>query len=75
MFKARSPRPVKGWPSYDHLLDERLFPGKILSEGHLNYVLSECRITAIREALANPIGSDEGQDICISYKVPRKTLE
>ena len=52
LFSRRAQRPEKGWPDYDHALDERLFPGDILTDELLRQSLQPARIAAIRAALA-----------------------
>lgn len=68
MFQSRAPRPTRGWPDFDHLLDERQFPSRILSEPRLAQSLNAARISRIGEALNAPDGlSDE---LTLSYRVP-----
>jgi len=52
LLRARAPRPRKGWPDFDGLLDERLFPGAILGESHLRSTLAEERIRRLEAAAA-----------------------
>lgn len=68
LFQSRAPRFVKGWPEFDHLLNERLFPSSILTEEHLSRSLAPERVARIRAALVN--GSKPTDAISISYKVP-----
>jgi hypothetical protein len=68
LFQRRAPRPAKGWPDYDHLLDERLFPSAVLTEEHLARSLAPARVARIRAALVGE--SAAGDPISISYKVP-----
>jgi hypothetical protein len=51
MFRERSPRPVAGWPQYDHLLDERLFPSSILDDERLAAALVPARVSRIEQAV------------------------
>jgi hypothetical protein len=66
-FAARAPRPTKGWPDFDDLLDARLFPGHILTDALLAETLAPRRIAAIREAIARP---DPASEIMVRYVVP-----
>lgn len=68
LFRARAPRPNKGWPDFDEHLDARLFPSHILTEARLNAALSEQRIAAIRNAIRHPGQKSDG--IVIQYFVP-----
>lgn len=68
LFRRRSRRPVKGWPDFDRHLDERLFPGRILSEEGLEASLAPARLAAIRDAIAHP-GEKEGP-VTIQYVAP-----
>lgn len=69
LFRRRAPRPSRGWPDYDSLLDDRLFPGHILTEEILERALDPARLAAIRRALVEP--SSRGGDIsirsCVSW--------
>lgn len=67
MFRRRAPRPTKGWPDFDGLLDSRLFPSDILTEARLNKSLSEVRLESVRTAL-DAGRSDDG--LTISYRAP-----
>jgi hypothetical protein len=53
LFRSRAPRPSKGWPDFDDLLDDRLFPSSILTEERLAEALRPSRLRHIREALTN----------------------
>ena len=68
MFRTRAPRPSKGWPEFDHLLDERLFPSHILSDQLLEKSLAPERVAHIRAALLSPTG--RSGPITIAYRVP-----
>lgn len=66
LLQKRAPRPTKGWPDFDHLLDERLFPSDLLTEDHLSVSLAPERIARIGQALQH--GEDGG--IRIAYRAP-----
>jgi hypothetical protein len=66
MFARRAPRPTKGWPNFDKLLDERLFPSAILTDARLNESLKADRLKNIHAALEK--GYSDG--LTISYRVP-----
>jgi len=68
MFRTRAPRPTRGWPDFDHCLDDGLFPSGILNETHLGRTLAEERIQAIREALRDEVSRDGS--IQIRYVAP-----
>jgi SAM-dependent methyltransferase len=51
MFRERAPRPKAGFPPFDHLLDERLFPGTILDDARLESALAPARIACIERAM------------------------
>jgi SAM-dependent methyltransferase len=68
LFRRRAPRPIHGWPDYDHVLDGRLFPSHILTEERLAASMSEPRIEAIRRALRGEV--DAGAPVRIEYQVP-----
>src|SRR5262249_8858123 len=68
LFERRAGRPEKGWPDFDGLLDGRLFPAHILTEGQLRKSLAPTRLTAIREAVAHPDAPP--RDVSIRYMVP-----
>lgn len=68
LMSSGSPRPTKGWPDFDEYLDEKLFPGHILTHELLQQSLSEQRILAIRSALENMGTSFDG--IEINYMAP-----
>jgi hypothetical protein len=50
LFRARAPRPTKGWPDYDDCLNARLFPGQILTEEHLARTLAPERLAMLERA-------------------------
>lgn len=52
LFRARAPRPQKGWPDYDDCLDARLFPGHILTEERLTRTLAPERLQMLERAAA-----------------------
>jgi Methyltransferase domain len=68
LFRSRAPRPSKGWPDFDDLLDDRLFPSSILTEERLAEALRPSRLRHIREALTNSSNRANGVSVC--YKVP-----
>ena len=68
LLARRAPRPTKGWPDFDDLLDEGLFPSKILSRDLLSRTLAPERLRLIREALEAPKG--QAGPITIVYRVP-----
>jgi SAM-dependent methyltransferase len=51
MLRSRAPRPHAGFPPFEEHLDERLFPGRILSEGVLEAALHPDRLARIEDAL------------------------
>ena len=65
LFRSRAPRPAKGWPDYDALLDARLFPAGILSEERLAEALSPERLRWIERAVERLDSS--AQDPCLRY--------
>ena len=64
-FQERRPNRSWGWPSYDHLLDERFFPSRILDEDALRRSLDPMRLDDIRAALAG--GREQSR---IAYHCP-----
>lgn len=50
-FAERRPNPPWGWPRYDHLLDARSFPSRILDDDALARSLAPARLDRIRAAL------------------------
>jgi hypothetical protein len=67
LFEDRAPNPDKGWPEFSSYLDERLFPGHILTEQALNLALNSGRIECIREAVTSPTPR---YPITAAYKAP-----
>ena len=67
LFNRRSPRPHKGWPDFDHLLNEKLFPAHILTNHILEKALQPKRVQEIRNAILN---QGSGQNVQIKYIVP-----
>ena len=51
LFSNRAPRPPKGWPDYDDMLDERLFPAQILTDERLSRSLAAPRLAELSEAV------------------------
>jgi hypothetical protein len=68
LFKARAPRPMKGWPDFDRYLDSNLFPSDILTDGLFKGSLSETRLEAIREAICG--SRNPRSQVAIKYMVP-----
>jgi hypothetical protein len=68
LFQGRAARPTKGWPDFDDLLDERLFPGAVLGEDWLRKCLDAERIAAIKAAIGEPGKRCDG--ILVDYQVP-----
>lgn len=69
LLRERTPRTNKGWPDYDQYLDERLFPGHILTDELLQASLAPRRIERIREVLANPARTGS-HHLTVRYMVP-----
>ena len=70
LFSSRAPRPTKGWPDFDPLLDENLFPSTALSEERLRSSLAPERLERIREAIGSPDGNSRDGSISVNYIVP-----
>src|ERR1700722_2033300 len=68
LLRQRAPRPTKGWPDFDHLLDSRLFPSKVLTEQRLLASLTPQRIELIRQILTT--GTEQAGSITLAYRVP-----
>jgi hypothetical protein len=68
MLRRRAPRPSKGWPDYDDLLDKNLFAGHILTDEVLNGSLTPERIASIRRILSGTTERDGA--ITLAYRVP-----
>lgn len=68
LFRARARRPHKGWPDFDHLLEDGLFPHRILHAPLLQASLAPARIAAIRAEIA--AGLPGGERAFIRYRVP-----
>lgn len=73
LLQARASRPTRGWPCFDNMLDERLFPSAILTDALLDKTMSEQRIAGIRRAITN--GSSEDGRISITYLAPWRRSE
>jgi hypothetical protein len=69
LLRKRSPRTKRGWPDYDAYLDERLFPGHILTDELLERSLAPERIKRIRDSIAEPDRTGSG-DITVRYVAP-----
>lgn len=68
LFRQRAPRPQKGWPDFDPLLDEDLFPHRILTRELLAKTLKPERVAAIRADIE--AGIPGGESAFIRYRVP-----
>jgi SAM-dependent methyltransferase len=75
LFEARAPRPSKGWPDFDDLLDRRLFPSHILSSERLAATLDPERVGSLKGAIRyrtlsedDPVGDGEA-DLVFSHVV------
>jgi Methyltransferase domain len=51
LLRNRAPRPRKGWPDVDDMLDERLFPSDILTDELLARSLTAARLAELGEAV------------------------
>lgn len=67
LFRARAPRPVKGFPNFDAYLNHDLFPSHILTDELLARSLAEKRIASIRDAVEHP---ERHGTVTIRYMVP-----
>jgi SAM-dependent methyltransferase len=68
LLRQRAPRPNKGWPNFDHLLDSRHFPSQILTDECLSASLAPQRIAGIRQLLTAQ--SRQPGAATLSYVVP-----
>ena len=68
LFRERAPRPTRGWPDFDSLLDARHFPSAVLDEARLSRSLAPDRVAAIRDAVESA-GKPDGNGM-IEYRVP-----
>ena len=68
MFRARAPRPTKGWPDFDELLDANLFPSGILTPDTLAASLDPARQAAIADILRG--APRERSPVTLAYRVP-----
>jgi Methyltransferase domain len=68
-FRERRPNPSWGWPNYDHMLDERFFPSRILDDRALARSLAPARLGRIEAALRGA----PGDPIRIAYRCPWTT--
>ncbi|HUK01336.1 MAG TPA: methyltransferase domain-containing protein [Steroidobacteraceae bacterium] len=67
LFRQRAPRPKRGWPDFDFLLDGRLFPSSILSPQTLDSALEPNRLDALHAAIHSLA---ERQSDLIRYVAP-----
>ena len=67
LFRERASALRKGWPDFSQYLDERHFPGQILTDELLGQTLRPERIDAIHHALAFPSAANS---ITVDYKAP-----
>lgn len=51
LFERRAPRPMAGFPPFDHCLDARLFPSHILPPRHLDATLAPERLNRLQQAV------------------------
>ena len=68
LFRQRAPRPRRGWPDFDALLEPDLFPHRILGDALLEQSLDPARLAAIRAEI--DAGIPGGPDAFIRYRVP-----
>ena len=68
LLSNRAGRPTRGFPNFDHLLDENFFPSGILANSALEASLRPERIAAVREAL-DSLGRGEPSSM-IRYQAP-----
>lgn len=66
-FRDRTSNVDKGWPCFHALLDERAFPGHVLTNERLDASLAPERVESIRRAIASPSLSRE---ITAEYRAP-----
>ena len=69
LLRRRAPRPTKGWPDFDHLLDSKLFPSQILTDQRLSASLTPQRIESIRQVLTDT-NTERAGSITLAYRVP-----
>jgi SAM-dependent methyltransferase len=50
-FRERRPNRARGWPNYDHMMDERSFPSRILDDDRLARSMHPERLRKIEAAL------------------------
>jgi SAM-dependent methyltransferase len=66
LFRRRAGRPSVGWPDYDRYLDDKLFPGHILTASLLGDSLAPERVERIRSSLIDA----DPNDSMIAYMAP-----
>jgi hypothetical protein len=67
-LRRRAPRPTKGWPDFDDLLDSKLFPSQVLTDQRLSASLSPQRVERIRQMLTTQ--TEQAGSITLAYRVP-----
>lgn len=68
LFRARAGLHSQGWPNYGSMLDDRSFPGRILTEDLLEAALQEDRVSKLREAVAG--ADNQNGSLKVKYIVP-----
>jgi hypothetical protein len=69
LLRRRAPRPTKGWPDFDDLLDSNLFPSRILTNQRLSASLTPQRLESIRQVLTDK-NTEQAGSITLAYRVP-----
>lgn len=73
LLYERAPRPRKGWPDADALLDARLFPSHILTEEQLGRSLAAPRLAQLSDAVQKL--DDKSQHPALRYGTWRDAFE
>ncbi|MFZ5894954.1 MAG: hypothetical protein ACOY0T_28095 [Myxococcota bacterium] len=68
LFRKRAGRPTPGFPAFEHLLDENLFPAQFITSDVLDRASSPERIAAIHAAI-DSLRKGEKSDL-IHYRAP-----
>jgi SAM-dependent methyltransferase len=68
LLGERAVRPTKGWPDFDHLLDERGFLSRMLTERRLTAGLAPNRVAAIRRMITTQ--TEQAGQLTLAYRVP-----